>query len=274
MPTTPWTSTFEANPPGSEAKSQGDNRIREHKEAVRERAEIEHDWGPSGANDDGKHLAGSACAFYQSSEPAATSSGATLAPSGRLLVRSDAQNQLYVWDDSSAAFSLVNNIDPSTMHDFVQLQDVVTIGGSWTTINGTTNKGAGTDLEVSVDVPSAGLWRIEVFWAIAVNIEITSDDKRAIVNYRLVLSGGSSTEWPAGHAELNSISDEARPDWQGQLGGTRMIAPATAGATYTFTMQHQETGSGAIEQTFGRPDGSVSDGAATHLGAIVLPFGA
>lgn len=48
-----WNSGFEAIPADSENASQGANRIRDHKKAVRERLEVDHSW--DGDEDDGEH---------------------------------------------------------------------------------------------------------------------------------------------------------------------------------------------------------------------------
>jgi hypothetical protein len=59
-----WDNAFEAVPANNEDRSAGALRIRDSKVAVRERAEGEHDWGPSGLADDGDHIEGSGRGFY------------------------------------------------------------------------------------------------------------------------------------------------------------------------------------------------------------------
>lgn len=51
--TNTWDVSFEAIPPDSQSASQGALRIRNHKEAVRERLEVDHSW--AGDTDDGAH---------------------------------------------------------------------------------------------------------------------------------------------------------------------------------------------------------------------------
>lgn len=50
-----WDVAYEANPAGSQAANQGDDRIRELKTDTRERGNLEHDWGTVGATDTGRH---------------------------------------------------------------------------------------------------------------------------------------------------------------------------------------------------------------------------
>lgn len=52
---TTWNTSYEATPPDSQAKSQGAQRIRELKQDVRERLEIDHVYGGASDSDSGKH---------------------------------------------------------------------------------------------------------------------------------------------------------------------------------------------------------------------------
>jgi hypothetical protein len=69
----PWDSTpFEANPTATDPVSQGDDHLREHAREIRERAEVEHEWGTgiSGVSgDNGLHRLGSARCFIQNTAP-------------------------------------------------------------------------------------------------------------------------------------------------------------------------------------------------------------
>lgn len=110
-----WNTAFEASPPNSESVGLAAQRIRELKAEVRDRLEAEHDFGNTGnvSTDTGRHLAGSARIFVQSSPPAVdgTTSAACLAEAdtagqryceaGRAWLDSD-DNRLYVSTDAGA----------------------------------------------------------------------------------------------------------------------------------------------------------------------------
>lgn len=70
--------TFEASPANSDQVSQGDDKIRELKENIRDRAEVEHLWGTiSTGGDNGRSREGNARVFYDNSEPSALSNSVT-----------------------------------------------------------------------------------------------------------------------------------------------------------------------------------------------------
>jgi hypothetical protein len=70
--------TFEASPANSDQVSQGDDKIRELKENIRDRAEVEHLWGTiSSGGDNGRSREGNARVFYDNSEPSALSNSVT-----------------------------------------------------------------------------------------------------------------------------------------------------------------------------------------------------
>ena len=83
-----WNSNFEATPAGSETPSLGDNRIREVKEAVRERVIKEHvmNLSSGAASEDGYHRAGSSKIYIQEAEPTTRPDGVALsaADDGRM----------------------------------------------------------------------------------------------------------------------------------------------------------------------------------------------
>ena len=102
-----WGAAFEAVPAGSSSPSQGDDAIRNLKGGIEERMKNEHTTytgdGTSGvAASDWLHKAGSAVAWYQSSEPTTYPNGNSLDSSaaGRLWVDSNSTT-LYVYNGSS-----------------------------------------------------------------------------------------------------------------------------------------------------------------------------
>lgn len=72
----PAGSGFEITPSGSDSVAQGDDRIREFKEQVRLRAQVEHHWGTSVSSaDNGRHREGSAVAWDEAACPTGNVTG-------------------------------------------------------------------------------------------------------------------------------------------------------------------------------------------------------
>lgn len=110
--------TFEGEPRGTTDAGTTDETFKALKQETRLRGAVEHDWSdgtvsgdPKGANDNGRHRAGSARAFYAASDPTALnivqdtasspSNALGASDDGRLLVRSDQAERLKVWDGSA-----------------------------------------------------------------------------------------------------------------------------------------------------------------------------
>jgi hypothetical protein len=112
-----WGSTFKENPAGSDSPSEGDDKIRQTREAIQERVTNEHytvdDTESDGSvSKDWLHKKGSARPFYQASAPTALANGTALtanteASNGRLWIDSD-NDKLYVYD---AAADNWNKVD-------------------------------------------------------------------------------------------------------------------------------------------------------------------
>ncbi|MFH2013692.1 MAG: hypothetical protein ABIJ17_01855 [Patescibacteria group bacterium] len=120
MPNIPTTSWNETTPPGSEAKANGDNRIRELKTQIREVVDVEHKFDSSGQSTEmGIHTKGSARAYYQSADPINRPDGTSVLDSnddGRIFVDSD-DNTIKVWNGASfdnIIIDLVNGVTPGT----------------------------------------------------------------------------------------------------------------------------------------------------------------
>lgn len=101
---TTWGAVFEASPGGGDDPSQGDDRIRETKSAIRERLQKEHlfDLAEAGSQPrQGLHKAGSAVAFEQEAAPTQRN-GVTLGTSDAgILWRKTSTGVLYVWSGSN-----------------------------------------------------------------------------------------------------------------------------------------------------------------------------
>ena len=103
-----WTAGFEATPANSDQVSQGDDRIRELKETVRDHAEVEHRWGAGAPDSTGRHREGSAVAWYESSCPTSNTAGDALTgtatygtdDAGRLCKDSD-DGISYIWEGAA-----------------------------------------------------------------------------------------------------------------------------------------------------------------------------
>lgn len=93
MPT--WNTAFEASPAGGDTPTQGDDRIRDLKEATRERMEKEHFFNLASGlpAEDGRHLSGAAIGYRQAAAP-------TLRPDGVTALDSDDAGR--IWFDSDA----------------------------------------------------------------------------------------------------------------------------------------------------------------------------
>lgn len=67
-----WDSSYESAPAGGDSLTEGDNKIRQDRRAVRERGEREHFWASTDTNSKhGWHREGSARAFVANTEPTA-----------------------------------------------------------------------------------------------------------------------------------------------------------------------------------------------------------
>jgi len=102
-----WDTSFEAKPAGSRSPKYGDDDIREHKEAVRERIAKEHvlTTGTGTAALHGWHLSGSARGYVQTGTGPTTrpdgSTSLTSADAGRLWFDSGEDYTPHVWDGSA-----------------------------------------------------------------------------------------------------------------------------------------------------------------------------
>lgn len=116
-----WDASFEAIPSNSESVSLGDDRIRDFKAEVRERAEEEHCWAAPGTGcpvtDNGFHREGSAAGFVQNAAPTALNNPAGTAlganHEGRIWLDGDGpdntgstadDNRISVWNGSAWVF--------------------------------------------------------------------------------------------------------------------------------------------------------------------------
>jgi hypothetical protein len=104
--TVTWDSSYEASPAGSDDPREGDNKIRELKTSISERAKREHYWTPGSDNSKhGMHLTGSAVAFFDATAPTTNPAGDTLGAddAGRLWFDSDANMLPSVHDGTAGA---------------------------------------------------------------------------------------------------------------------------------------------------------------------------
>ena len=184
MATWDWSSNFEGPTPGSQIDtvddtdlgSDLDEIINQRMKAIRERANVEHDWSDSsidGAYSElGRHNPGSARAFFGTTAPTtlwkpdgtagADTAGTPGLDDGRLWVDSDDNNRLYVRD--AAAWELVNP---------AELYTAELTGGDWTGDAGTelyVRDNGANDLQVTVTgADGSKLYRISCMG------EITND---------------------------------------------------------------------------------------------------
>lgn len=121
----------EAAPAGSDPRNKGDDEIRYLRAAIRSRLEKEHE-APATSDAGGEHLAGSAKAFYATSDPTTRPDGATALDTddaGRLLYRSDLA-ALKVF--SGSAWGLVGSSGGAAFAVLNDTKAANTPGGSFT----------------------------------------------------------------------------------------------------------------------------------------------
>lgn len=146
-----WSLAFEATPAGTDQVSEGDDRIRDLKDTIREELRTEHDCGDSTADanytDTGRHKTGSARAFFDLGSAAAPST---------LMDHSNAG----AWppttsdNDKLASTDLDNGrlwVDWDDCQPFVREQEIT--GAAWTDINTNHGDGAG-----GAPAPAAANW--------------------------------------------------------------------------------------------------------------------
>jgi hypothetical protein len=121
----------EASPAGSDARNKGDDEIRYLRASVRARLAKEHT-SPATASVGGEHTAGSAKAYYQTSDPTLRPDATTAlsaGDAGRLLYRSDT-SALKVYTGS--AWSAVGASSGASFAVLNDTKAVNTAGGSFT----------------------------------------------------------------------------------------------------------------------------------------------
>lgn len=102
----PWDNNFEANPGDSDLVSDGDNQIRQLKHAIRERAEVQHEWAAGvGEAQMGFHLEGSAWAL---DEPDCSGVILTLNQEVGQLCRESTDQSLWVADAAGGGWEQVS----------------------------------------------------------------------------------------------------------------------------------------------------------------------
>ena len=141
-----WDSSFEATPAGSDQFLVVDDRIRQVKRAVSERALREHYWDPADAATDnakgGRHLEGSARVWYGGSTPATRPDGDNLDSNdkGRLYLPSGGNLLVYTGSAWTSLASL------SLGGSFTASGDITITGGI--TIGDGSNVGITSDTDL------------------------------------------------------------------------------------------------------------------------------
>lgn len=91
-----WDSAFEAAPANNVSRSLIDNYIRDTKRAIRERMEVEHEWGPSSSIDSGRHIGGRTTVMGKG-DAAAMAAVATPQDGALFLLTDGAELRLHVY---------------------------------------------------------------------------------------------------------------------------------------------------------------------------------
>lgn len=277
-----WDSSFENDPGNSDDRSEGALRIRETRQEASDRLETEHDAGPDhisgGGSDDGRHLEGSARAFYVTSnpttlnDPASTAIGAS--DSGRIAVRSDQQNRALVWDGVATAWEPLRTASISATeaailtlgaggHDGMVAfatdtrRTWISDGSSWQVAAGdeavsdtdttttTVAGGGGTawtpvgGSNLALAVPSAGSFVIEVYGMAGI-IETTGTSGTGKLHIDEDVAGGGFSSVAVGRQ--TSAGAVAGEGGQVSLHFTR--TSPTNGSTYTYRLRGVDGGGG------------------------------
>lgn len=153
--TTTWNASFDAAPDGSTvAANTLDTVTSTFKQAIRERMAIEHDFVVGDTANQGKHLAGSAKAFYQSAAPTTSPGGDALGSedAGRVWIDSDDGTVDY-WDGS--AFQDITTPASTTTQGIIETGSSATIKytvlnvGDWNMSGSTTSSAISHGLTLS-----------------------------------------------------------------------------------------------------------------------------
>jgi hypothetical protein len=154
-----WDTGYEADPDNLDLLSEGDDRIRELKTDVRQRADTEHDWGDGfvvGYDDSGRHTLGSAKPFYQAAAPATMPEldfqGSNALDLGRMWIDYDAPYKLYIYDDGVLSTAAPGWRPPTLYHTPVDFQT----SGRIQNLLAAGTFGAGTGTPVEDDPLNAG----------------------------------------------------------------------------------------------------------------------
>ena len=161
-----WNSAFNTNPDATDKVADGDDDILATRQAVNERARAALDWNTidAGYTGTGRPLPGSARAFFQASDPttmlapdgtspATDRNGSSTLDDGRLLIRTDQNNRLYVRNQSTPAWEPVYALPSPPTVAYTENNATVGISTSSRTELMSTN----------ITIPSEGVWRADIF---------------------------------------------------------------------------------------------------------------
>lgn len=166
-----WNAAFELTPAGDDSPDTIDDRIREFKENLRYRLDKEHNFDFADASaDQGWHTMGSAKIYVGTSEPTKRPDGTTdldTDDTGRLLLRTDEDNSLYVWGGSSWVLIVDNTQSVNTTSD-VEFNSVT--AGTFTVT------GFSGSVGVSDSISGNDITRNEIFDAMDSYIPNTNDE--------------------------------------------------------------------------------------------------
>ncbi len=164
--TVTWNDAFENSPANTDSPSEGDDKIREVKDAVRERAEQEHLWKDTTLQNEGKHLAGSARAFYAGAAPTTQPNGSnlsTVVDPGRLWVGSS-NAQLNIWTGanwvSTIALAGLNVSGALNVGSNLTVQSGLSVAGT-STLTGNVTLGGVDGTLLKFKVIEIGDWDID-----------------------------------------------------------------------------------------------------------------
>lgn len=250
-----WITTFETENTNATTIDQTDDELNQHRVFVRERGQVEHDWGSgfeAGYTDQGRHTPGSARAFFMTTTPTklmrADNSGNQTASSSTL---TGAKDQGRLWIDTSAAglgklkyytaagsWASASAVPTWPTPVRVSSTDVTAIPATGSTIT----VGSWSATIPTIVTPAAGTWQLFVQATILVSGDNTAE-RLARVSMVEVAGSLSTTLLTQEHIIRPRISASF-------VGATAFdffyTVAAGAGNTYTFEFECEANNSGPL----------------------------
>ena len=244
MPLGDWSSAFEATPAGSDSRADGDDRIRELKDFIREREEVDHIFGPGveSAADTGEHR-------WVTLKDQAAQSGVT-AGFARLYSKDNGGiQQLYWVEDDDTEREVVDLSLTQTLLNKTLTSPSIG-GGSFTGVSSFADGSAAApsitnigDVDTGIFFPAANAIGFAGLGVEALRITVPTDLTDAVV---AVLSTEESTSPTTGALTVGDGLGVAGACWIGGLANIAGALTLQAGGAFAGTITGTPTFNGAV----------------------------